>query len=86
MRYRRQDGFGHHDVGGGIGGPARTLTTEAGCHVTVLDLSEEYTRVGAMLSERTGLSARVSHRQGDATALPFDDSSFDAAPGRSTAR
>jgi SAM-dependent methyltransferase len=66
------------DVGGGIGGPARTLATEAGCRVTVLDLSEEYTCVGTMLTARTGLSDRVTHRQGDATALPFDDAGFDA--------
>jgi SAM-dependent methyltransferase len=53
--------------------------TEVGCRVTVLDLSEEFTRAGAMLTERTGLADRVSHRQGDATALPFDDGGFDAA-------
>lgn len=32
------------DVGGGLGGPARTLATQAGCTVTVLDLSEELQR------------------------------------------
>ena len=28
------------DVGGGLGGPARTLAVEFGCHVTVIDLTE----------------------------------------------
>ena len=27
------------DVGGGLGGPARTLAAEFGCHVTVVDLT-----------------------------------------------
>src|SRR5262245_12704332 len=30
------------DVGGGIGGPARTLSEEFGCAVTVVDLTEEF--------------------------------------------
>ena len=30
------------DVGGGIGGTARTLAAAYGCAVTVLDLTEEY--------------------------------------------
>jgi len=42
------------DVGGGLGGPARTLAHEVGCQVAVLDLTEEYCRVGALLTERSG--------------------------------
>ena len=30
------------DVGGGLGGPARKLAVEFGCHVTVVDLTESY--------------------------------------------
>src|SRR5262245_3949040 len=30
------------DVGGGLGGPARTLAAEFGCRVTVVDLTESY--------------------------------------------
>ena len=67
------------DVGGGIGGPARTLAALAGCRVTVLDLTEDYCRVGAALTARTGLSDRVEFRHGDALAMPFEDASFDAA-------
>lgn len=66
------------DVGGGIGGPARTLAAEFGCAVTVLDLTDEFCRVGEMLTARTGLSDRVSFRHGSALEMPFPDSSFDA--------
>jgi len=65
------------DVGGGIGGPARTLANEFGAVVTVLDLTAEYCRVGAMLTERTGLADRVTFQQGDALDLPFVGGQFD---------
>jgi SAM-dependent methyltransferase len=65
------------DVGGGLGGPARTLAAEHGCLVTVLDLAPSYVRAGAALTERLGLGDRVSHRVGQALALPFADGAFD---------
>jgi len=34
------------DVGGGLGGPARTLAAEFGCQVTVVDPTESYVRTG----------------------------------------
>jgi SAM-dependent methyltransferase len=67
------------DVGGGIGGPARTLAAEFGCHVTVLDLTEEFCRTGEMLTERTELADRVEFRCASALDMPFADDSFDAA-------
>ena len=65
------------DVGGGLGGPARTLASEIGCRVTVLDLTEEYCRVGEALTARTGLGDRVTFRHGNALEMPFADGSFD---------
>lgn len=65
------------DVGGGLGGPARTLAAEAGCTVTVLDLTEEYCAVGEMLTARTGFSDRVAFRHGNALDMPFPDGTFD---------
>jgi len=65
------------DVGGGIGGPARTLAAEFGCTVTVLDLTEEFCRTGEVLTTWTNLSHRVTFQQGNALALPFPDHSFD---------
>ena len=66
------------DVGGGLGGPARTLAAERGCRVTVVDLAESYIDAGRMLTSRMGLDDRVSMRLGDALALPFPDGTFDA--------
>ena len=65
------------DVGGGVGGPARTLAVEFGCRVTTIDLTESFVRAAAMLTELLGLEAQVTHQVGDALALPFDDGAFD---------
>jgi ubiquinone/menaquinone biosynthesis C-methylase UbiE len=65
------------DVGGGLGGPARTLAVEFGCHVTVIDLTESYVQAAAALTTRLGLGDRVTHHTGNALELPFDDSTFD---------
>jgi ubiquinone/menaquinone biosynthesis C-methylase UbiE len=65
------------DVGGGLGGPARTLATEFGCRVTVIDLTESYVRAGAALTARLGLGDRVTHRVGDALALDVTAEAFD---------
>jgi SAM-dependent methyltransferase len=65
------------DVGGGLGGPARTLAAEFGCRVCVLDLTATFCRVGARLTERTGLDERVRFVRGSALTLPFPDTAFD---------
>ena len=65
------------DVGSGIGGTSRCLAREFGCRVTGIDLTDEYCRVAAMLSDRTGLAELLDYRQGDAANLPFPDASFD---------
>ena len=65
------------DVGGGFGGPARTLAVDFGCHVTGIDLTESYVRAATVLTARMGLEDRVSHQVGDALALPFPDGAFD---------
>lgn len=49
------------DVGGGIGGPARQLASRAGCHVTVLDVTQEYCAVGEPLTQWTGLPGTSAH-------------------------
>ena len=65
------------DVGGGLGGPARTLAVQFGCRVTVFDLTDSYVRAGAALTARLGLTDRVSHRVGDALALDLGAETFD---------
>lgn len=65
------------DVGGGIGGPARTLASEFGCQVTVLDLTEAFCQAGQELTERVRLGDRVTFRHGSALDMPFAPASFD---------
>jgi ubiquinone/menaquinone biosynthesis C-methylase UbiE len=67
------------DVGGGLGGAARTLASGIGCHVTVLDLTEEFCRAGAELTRHTGLADRVSFQHASAVDMPFDAERFDVA-------
>jgi SAM-dependent methyltransferase len=45
----------------------------------VADLTDEFVAVATALTQRCGLSDRVSFRQGSALALPFDAATFDAA-------
>jgi SAM-dependent methyltransferase len=65
------------DIGGGFGGPARSLATTYGCSIVVLDLTEAYCQVGEMLTRRSGLSDHIVFQHGDALAIPFPDGAFD---------
>jgi ubiquinone/menaquinone biosynthesis C-methylase UbiE len=67
------------DVGCGIGGPARLMAEDYGCDVTGIDITNEFIRTATLLSELTGLHEHTYFIQADATALPFDDESFDIA-------
>ena len=46
-------------------------------HVTGLDLSPQLLVHARQMAERSGLSERVSFREGDLNKLPFDDDTFD---------
>jgi len=72
-----QPGMRILDVGGGLGGPARTLAVEFGCHVTVIDLAESYVEAGRMLTALLHLDDHVAFHVGDALGLPFEDGAFD---------
>jgi sarcosine/dimethylglycine N-methyltransferase len=65
------------DVGSGLGGPARFLARDRGCHVVGVDLTEELCDVAVDLTRRVGLSDQVEIHQGDALSLPVPDDSFD---------
>ena len=65
------------DIGSGIGGPSRYIASKFGCHVIGLDLVAEYCNVAKMLAKRVELDNLVDYRQGDATNMPFENSSFD---------
>ena len=65
------------DVGGGIGGTARTLASLFACHVTVLDITDDFCVVGRNLTAATGLTERVHFQTGSALGMPFPDAWFD---------
>jgi ubiquinone/menaquinone biosynthesis C-methylase UbiE len=65
------------DVGGGLGGPARTLAAQFGCRVTVVDLTESYVLAGEQLTRQLSLQDRVTHRLGHALELAAEDAAFD---------
>ena len=69
------------DAGCGIGLPTLLLAEAVGPagHVTGLDLSPDFLIHARGIAERSGLSERISFREGDVTKLPFDDASFDWA-------
>ena len=67
------------DVGSGVGGPARFLAATCGCRVTGIDLSEPFVEGARYLTERTGLSGKVSFQAGSALEMPFEAGRFDAA-------
>lgn len=64
------------DVGSGIGGPARLMARDYGCHVTGVDLTDEFCRVARELNRRIGLDEQIEIRRGDALDLPFVDGEF----------
>jgi ubiquinone/menaquinone biosynthesis C-methylase UbiE len=80
-----QSGLYVLDVGSGLGGPARCMAGEFGCHVLGVDITLEYCRVANLLSQRVGLSGRVAFGQGDGLHLPFSGQTFDVVWTQHTA-
>lgn len=67
------------DVCSGLGGTSRYLAYRHGCTVVGVDRHEPRTDSAITLTERVGLSDRVSFVRGDAANLQFEDGDFDAA-------
>ncbi|MVU81387.1 methyltransferase domain-containing protein [Nocardia sp. ET3-3] len=65
------------DAGSGIGGTARFVADTYRCRVTTVDLTEDYCATARWLNGLVGLDGAITVRQGDVTALPFGDNSFD---------
>jgi ubiquinone/menaquinone biosynthesis C-methylase UbiE len=67
------------DAGCGIGLQVPLLAEAVGPsgHVTGLDLRPEFLAEAQGNAEKSGLSGRVSFREGDINRLPFDDDTFD---------
>lgn len=73
-----QEGMRVLDLGGGVGGPARTLAAEFECHVVAVDISKEYLRAATVLTQLVGLSSHVSFVLASGLELPLRDRVFDA--------
>ena len=69
------------DAGCGIGLQALSLAEAVGPsgRVTGLDISPEFLLHAEEIVRKSGLSERISFREGDVRELPFDDASFDWA-------
>jgi SAM-dependent methyltransferase len=67
------------DAGCGIGLPSILLADAVGLtgHVTGLDISSEMLDFGRDIVREAGLSEQISFQQGDVTAIPFADETFD---------
>jgi SAM-dependent methyltransferase len=65
------------DAGSGIGGTARFVADRCRCHVTAVDLTEEYCETNRWLNQLVGLDDRISVRHADVPELPVADAPFD---------
>ena len=67
------------DIGCGIGGPARFLSSEFGCKVSGIDLTADFVNTGNSLTDQIGLSDKVKLIEASALSIPFADNSFDVS-------
>jgi demethylmenaquinone methyltransferase/2-methoxy-6-polyprenyl-1,4-benzoquinol methylase len=67
------------DAGCGIGFQAMLLAeaVEPAGHVIGLDVSPEFLNYAREMVKKSGLSKRVSFQEGDVSALPFENNTFD---------
>jgi ubiquinone/menaquinone biosynthesis C-methylase UbiE len=72
-----QPGMQVLDIGCGLGGDARLLAGEFGCHVTGIDITPEYIRTAQELSQLTHLQHHTHFVAGSALELPFVNGRFD---------
>lgn len=66
------------DVGCGIGGGCR-MAAERGARVVGVDLTDEFIRSAAILTDLTGLADRATYLTSPVEAVPLPDASFDTA-------
>lgn len=65
------------EVGSGWGGCARYIAHATGAHVTAVELQEDYHEIGQKLTQRAGLSDRVTHINADFLDWSVPESGFD---------
>ncbi|KAG0684166.1 Delta(24)-sterol C-methyltransferase [Pichia californica] len=66
------------DVGCGVGGPAREISTFTGCKVVGLNNNDYQVERGNIAAEKAGLGDKVSLVKGDFMQMDFEPESFDA--------
>ncbi|MDD9978167.1 MAG: class I SAM-dependent methyltransferase [Boseongicola sp.] len=49
------------EIGSGWGGCARYIAHASGAHITAIELQSDYHEIGSALTQRTGLSEKVTH-------------------------
>jgi len=65
------------DVGCGLGGASRFVADKYNNHVTGIDLTQDYIETGNALCALLKLDERITLHHGSATAMPFQDETFD---------
>lgn len=65
------------DIGAGLAGSARLLTSTLGCRVDCVELTSDFCAGAVLLNRLTGLDDRIKVHKGSALDLPFPDNSFD---------
>lgn len=70
------------DLCAGLAGPARYCAATRGAQVTAAELNPGRAAGAERLNALTGMADKVTVVRGDAQALPFDDTSFDAVLGQ----
>lgn len=65
------------DIGCGLGGSARYLASNYGCHITGIDITEEYCKTATGLSKLLNLEDKTEFHHADAINLPFENEEFD---------
>ena len=65
------------DAGCGIGGTARRIAAHAGCRVTGIDLTDDFTQTATALTDRMKLSHLCQFLTGSVLRMPFADNTFE---------
>ncbi|OAR05907.1 hypothetical protein LLEC1_07021 [Akanthomyces lecanii] len=66
------------DMGCGVGGPARQISSFTGCHVTGININQYQVDRATMYAQKHEMADNLEFVQGDFMSLPFPDNSFDA--------
>ena len=67
------------DVGSGIGGTARFISSTFGSSVTGIDVTPEYVNVARSICAATAQGQQLTFEAGNAVDMPFSDGVFDIA-------